>query len=175
MTVPPTPGMPPGPPGHGGRGWPVASLDPIGRARVLAATVPSAAWTEGVLDAPYDATWAWVSDLERSVPLFDTDVRRLRVTSRSDEADALRLRVVATSFGIPVPFDVRLEDGFCLMRAVARIFLVVMAAVPEDGGQRTRFFHMEAVPLPGTASVRRRLQRAVEADFANLSRIAADL
>ena len=79
MTVPPAPGVPPGPPGEGGNRWPAASLDPIRRAHVLAAAIPSAAWTEGVLDAPYAETWAWVSDLEHSVPQFDTDVRRVQV------------------------------------------------------------------------------------------------
>ena len=32
-------------------GWPVASLDPIGRAKVLAATIPSAAFHHGAIDA----------------------------------------------------------------------------------------------------------------------------
>ena len=62
-----------------GRRWPVAAFGPIGRARALGASIPSAAWTEGILDAPYDTAWPWVTDLEVSVPRFDTQVRKLRV------------------------------------------------------------------------------------------------
>ena len=156
-----------------GRAWPTARMGPIGRARALAASVPSAAWAEGVLDAPYDAAWPWVAALESSVPRFDAQVRKLRILSRQHEDGAERLRIAATTFGVAVPFDVRLEDGFCLMQARARLYLVVMAAEPHDEGRRTRFFHLEAVPLPGTRLLRGRLQRAVDADFRNLTRLAA--
>jgi len=153
--------------------WPVASLGPVGRARALAASIPSAAWAEGILDAPYDTAWPWVADLEVSVPRFDTQVRRLRVLERSSADGAQRLRIAASTFGVAIPFEVRLEDGYCLMQARARLYLVLMAAEPHDGGRRTRFFHLEAVPLPGTRLMRRHLQRAVDADFANLARLAA--
>jgi len=153
--------------------WPTAALGPIGRARALAASVPSAAWTEGILDAPYATAWPWIADLAVSVPRFDTQVRKLRVLARRPEDGAERLRVAATSFGITIPFDVRLEDGFCLMQARARLYLVVMAAEPHDGGARTRFMHLEAIPLPGTRLLRARLQRVVDADFRNLARLAA--
>jgi hypothetical protein len=156
--------------------WPSASLGPIGRARALGASIPSAAWAEGILDAPYDTAWPWVSDLEVSVPRFDTQVRALRVMERgaADSADgAQRLRIRATTLGIGFPFEVRLEDGFCLMQARPRLYLVVMAAEPHDDGARTRFLHLEAVPLPGTRLLRSYLQRVVDADFRNLARLAA--
>ncbi len=153
--------------------WPVASMGPIARARAIGASIPSAAWTEGVLDAPYRVAWPWITDLEVSVPRFDSQVRKVRVLEQHAGDGAHTLRIAASSFGVAVPFDVRLEDGFCLMRARARIYLVLMAAEPHDGGERTRFFHLEAVPLPGTRLLRARLQRAVDADFANLARLAA--
>jgi hypothetical protein len=153
--------------------WPVASVGPIGRARALAASIPSAAWAEGILDAPYATAWPWVSDLELSVPRFDSQVRALRVLERGVADGAQRLRIRATTLGIGFPFDVRLEDGFCLMQARARLYLVLMAAEPHDDGARTHFFHSEAVPLPGTRILRRYLQREVDADFRNLSRLAA--
>jgi len=158
---------------HGNQ-WPVAMLGPIARARALAASIPSAAWTEGILDAPYDSAWPWVTDLENSVPRFDSQVKRLRVRQRraGDEVDTERLEIAATTFGIAFPFDVRLEKGFCIMQARARLYLVVMAAEPHDAGERTRFFHMEAIPLPGTRLLRSLLQREVEADFRNLARLA---
>ena len=95
------------------------------------------------------------------------------VRARRFEDGAERLQIAATTFGIAFPFDVRLEDGFCLMQARARLYLVVMAAEPLDDGERTRFFHLEAIPLPGTAVLRRILQREVDADFRHLARIAA--
>jgi hypothetical protein len=134
--------------------------------------LPSAAWAEGILDAPYDATWRWVSDLEASVPRFDSQVSRLKVIERRAEQDAERLRIKASTLGVAVPFAVRLEEGYCLMQARARLYLVVMAAEPVDDGARTHFFHLEAIPLPGASVARRLLRRAVAADFENLSRLA---
>jgi hypothetical protein len=148
-------------------------LGPIARARALGASIPSAAWVEGILDTPYDATWPWISDLETSIPRFDTQVRQVRVVQRTPADGAERLRIRASTYGVAFPFDVRLEDGFCLMQARARLYLVLMAAEPHDGGARTRFFHLEAVPLPGTGFLRGHLQRVVDSDFRNLSRLAS--
>jgi hypothetical protein len=155
------------------RHWPMASIGPIARATALAASMPSAAWVEGILDAPYNVAWPWVADLETSVPRFDSQVRTLRVLERRAEDGAERLRITASTFGIPVPFTVRLEDGFCLMQARARFYTVLMAAEPDDAGTRTRFFHLEAVPLPGARVLRGYLRREVAADLRNLVRLAA--
>ena len=59
-----------------------------------------------------------------------------------------------------------------MMKGMARLYLVVMAAVPENGGERTRFLHMEAIPLPGTVHLRRSIQHEVDSDFSNLKRLA---
>jgi hypothetical protein len=156
------------------RRWPVAELGPIGRARALGASIPSAAWAEGILDAPYATTWSWIADLETSIPRFDSQVRKVRVVERAPGDGAERLRITASTYGVAFPFDVRLEDGFCLMQARARLYLVLMAAEPHDGGARTRFFHLEAIPLPGGRLLRGVLQREVNSDFRNLTRLAAD-
>jgi hypothetical protein len=139
----------------------------------LAASIPGAAWTEGILDAPYATTWSWIADLEMSIPRFDTQVRKIRVVARRSEDGAEQLRIKSTAFGVTLPFDVRLEDGFCLMQARARLYFVLMAAEPDGGGERTRFFHLEAVPLPGASLLRAVIQRGVHADFRNLARLAA--
>ena len=157
-------------------GWPEARLSPIRRARVLAAALPSAAFTEGVIESPYRETWAWLTDFERSVPAFDTSVTRIRVANRrpaAQEPGVEHVTMTATSFRLPVPFTVRVEDGYCLMQARGRLYLVVMAAEPEENGERTRFLHMEAVPLPGTRWLRRRIAREVSADFNNVRRLAS--
>jgi hypothetical protein len=150
--------------------WPDADLDPIRRVRVLASAVPSAGFVETTFDVPYDELWPWLADLERSVPSFDRRVAALRVRDRrADDDGSEQLRIVARSAGVPTPFDVRLEPGFCIMRAKARIFLVVMGARP-DGEGRTRYAQVEAVPLPGARPLRRLLQREVEADVAGIRR-----
>lgn len=155
--------------------WPQAHLDPIRRARVIATAIPSAVGAEAIIDAPYGDTWAWITELEHSVARFDRQVRRVRVHERTRDADGIeQVRMTATSFAVGVrqTFDVRVEDGFCLMRARHRLYLVVMAAVPVDDGARTRLFHLEAVPLPGTRWLRGYLRREVDSDVANLKRIA---
>ena len=153
--------------------WPVATLDPIQRAKVLATAIPSAAWAEGEIDAPFESTWEWLTEFEHSVPLFDPMVRRVRVHRRwREEDDAERVDMTASTFGVRTRFDVRLEDGFCLMKARTRIYVVVMAAVPLDDGRRTRVLSMEAVPRRGTALLRPVLQRAVRADIRGIQRHA---
>ena len=117
------------------RQWPQASIGSIGRARAVAAAIPGSASVEGVLDAPYDVVWPWVADLQRSVPQFDTQVNRVVVRRRGpDPADAgaERLEITAYSMGIPLGFDVRLKDGFCLMPRHGP------AVLGADGGRARR-------------------------------------
>jgi hypothetical protein len=156
--------------------WPVAGLDPLARARVLAASIPGAASAEATLDAPFDETWAWIEDLPRSVPSFDRDVSAIRIRTRVDRGAGVQdLTAMVRTHGVPFPFDVRLEPGFCLMQARARAYVVVMAAaaVPDDP-TRTRMVHVEGVPLPGAAVLRRVIARLVAGDVATLTRLARD-
>lgn len=141
--------------------WPEAALDPVARARVVAVSIPAAALAETTLSAPFDETWAWISDLSRSVPSFDRDVSAIRIRSRSDVGGgAEELTATVRSHGVPWPFTVRLEPGFCLMQARGRAYVVVMAAVPEPGDPtRTRFVHVEGVALQGTGVLRPVLER----------------
>ena len=126
--------------------WPEASLTPIARARALAAGIPGAGYREAVFDVPYGEAWPRLSDLERSVPAADKLVRSLRIRSRAQLDDGVEeLRFTAVSLAGPTPFTARLEDGFCLMQARARLYVVVMAAEPVDD-DRTLFGQLEAVP-----------------------------
>lgn len=149
--------------------WPRAELDPIRRARVLAAALGGGC-AEGVVDAPFAATWAWLTDFERSVPAFDAQVHRLRVLRRQATADHEQLRLRSSFYALPTWFDVRLEEGFCLMRGVGRLYVVVMAAVP-NGPARTRVAMAEAIPLPGGRRARSFLQRFVEHDLQGIQRL----
>ena len=144
--------------------WPVATLDPIRRARILAAAVPGG-FAEVVLDVPYERAWAWLTDLEHSVPAFDRRVDRLRITARRPARDggAEDLSFVATKRRLSLPFTARLEAGWCVMRARGQIFVVVMAAIP-DGPGRTRYAQLEGMPLPGGRWLQGHFDRDVRHD-----------
>ena len=121
--------------------WPDAELDPVRQLRAVAAAFPGTTVVERVLDAPFDAVWARVEDMERTVPTFDPLVRSLRIVARAGD----RLVVHARSPLLPVTtrFDVELRPGWCWMQS--RLYLVGMAAVGE--GSRTRYAHLEGVPF----------------------------
>ena len=141
--------------------WPVVELDPITRLRAIAAAYPNAGVAEAVVDVPFEEAWAWVTDFERNVHRFDTEVAKIRIRHR--DGGRVRLWAWARFVPIPLPFDVTVEDGFCIMRGRVRAFLVVMAAAPTADG-RTRYVHAEAVPLPGVGWLRRLVQRVVDRD-----------
>jgi len=148
--------------------WPDVALDPITRLRAVAARYPSAGICETVLDVPFADTWAWVTDFEHSVPRFDSQLTRAKITRR--DGDHVKMLVWAKHVPVPLPIDACVEPGFCLMRGRARTYLVVMAAVPTvDGG--TRFVHCEAMPWPGLSFLRPIIQRIVEADIRGLRRM----
>ena len=135
-------------------GWPTVDLEPLERLRVLARVLPGVWMEERVLDAPFERVWNFASDLERA-PEYDTDVHSIKIVSR--EQDHWRIRVRADLFGIglpSVPVDVEMAEGFCWMRSA--LYVVGMAAAPE--GDRTRFGHLEGVPLRGSQAVQRLLK-----------------
>ncbi len=149
-------------------------LDPVVRARALAASIPGAGWQEAVFDVPFDRAWPLIADLETSVPAADPFVRRLEIRERrptGDGAELLRFTTWSPVRVLPAQrFTARMEDGFCLMRNVGRLFVVVMAASPE-GEERTRFFHCEAVPRRGARPLRRLMQRNVGIDVEGFERL----
>ncbi|HVF73714.1 MAG TPA: SRPBCC family protein [Acidimicrobiales bacterium] len=147
--------------------WPTATLDNGARARILAAAIPNAAVVEVEVDVPFDEVWGWLSDLERSVPELDPTVAAVEVVEK--KGMHWRIRASAPYVGVKLPFDVRMEDGFCLMRARWRLFTVVMAATPLPGG-RTRITHVEGVPLPFTRWMRPVLRRFVSEDVRGMIR-----
>lgn len=127
--------------------WPGVELHPLLRLRILGAALPGVAFEERTLDAPFDVVWAFIADLERSVPSFDPLVRSVKITERSADGERLRLRASPS----PFPFRVELTEGLCLMRSA--VFMVGMAAEPSGPGT-TRFGHLEGMPTPGPRLVR---------------------
>jgi hypothetical protein len=156
--------------------WPTAGLDPLARARVLAAAMPGAAFAQRTVDAPFATTWGWIEDLPRSVPTFDRDVSAIRIRTRVDRGAGVQdLTATVRTHGIPYPFTIRLEPGFCLMQARARAYVVMMAAAPVAGDpSRTRLVHVEGVPLPGAGLLRPVLARLVEGDVNRIAQLARD-
>jgi hypothetical protein len=151
--------------------WPEVALDPVDRARILAAAIPGAGYVEAVFDVPFDEAWPRIADLERSVPAADRLVHRLRIGARrplADGAEALDF----TTLGIlgRSRFEARLEQGWCLMQTRTRSFVVVMAARPE--GERTRYGHLEAVPRRGGRLLRGAFRRTVADDVTGFERVA---
>jgi hypothetical protein len=134
--------------------WPTVELDPIARLRVMSRSLPGVAMAERTFDAPFDDVWDFVSDLEASVPQIDTDVRKLRILS----SDGERLRIRSWGHFLGVTYrapdsDVELRRGWCWMHSPA--YVVGMAAIPD--GDRTRFAHLEGVPLGGPRFLQRSL------------------
>lgn len=154
--------------------WPVATLGPIGRARALAAGLPGAVLQEGVIDAPFAEVWGFVSDLERSVPTFDAVVARLRVVDRDGSRLRVRTRASWRMAGLPLDFEVDLEDGWCWMVGRPRVYVVAMAAEPHpDDPGRTRYAHLEGLTLRPRAlarATRGRSRRHVASDVAGIER-----
>ncbi len=149
--------------------WPEASLDRVRRLRVLASVLRHSSMTEAMFDAPFDHVWTWFRDVEASVPAFDGEVRRLRVRHR----DGDRLAVTAWQGPgglVPMPFDMVLEDGWCLMTAPVHLYVVGMVAEPA-GDDRTHVALMEAMPNPAGRLISSRMARHVRGDLHRMARV----
>jgi hypothetical protein len=127
---------------------PSVQIDPIRRLHALAAAIPGAAVAEGVLDAPFDAVWDTVSDLEHAGGI-EILVKEPRITERRPDpktgGERIRLEYKARPIMKREVLDVDLRPGWCFMQS--QLGIAAMAAVPE--GERTRFAHLEAVRMPG--------------------------
>ena len=136
----------------GDRGWPEASLGDIARLRALAAGLPGVHVHEQVLDAPFDEVWAFVSDLERTTPLFEPDVSSLRILERRGQRWRVRVRLPWWVARAPLNLDVTMRDGWCWMVARPQLYVIGIAAEPAGAG--TRIAHMEGAVLAGPAVLR---------------------
>ena len=140
--------------------WPTATLDPVRRLHVLADTVPGTALVEREIDRPFDDVWAFLSDVERSVPSYDRTVPWLRITQRAGE----HLKAWAG----PFPFRIRLVPGFMWMQTPGRLYVVGQAARPL-GADRTLIAHLEGSPRFRSLS-ERVVRRHVEHDLDGIVR-----
>jgi hypothetical protein len=157
-------------------GWPVATLDPIQRVRLLAEAVPGCVLVERVVPGTAADLWAYLSDVS-NVAAFDQFVGKLRIHRRrvvEETAAGPVEELVATahvpSWGPGLRMDIRLEPGLCVMRGRSRLYLVVMAVADEGDGAHVRHAHLEGVPLPGAGPLRPLLRRHVAIDVAGIDR-----
>jgi hypothetical protein len=158
-----------------GAGWPVATLDPIRRVRLLAESVPGCVLVERVVPGTAAGLWDYLSDLT-NIGSFDQFVGRVEVHERqvlAEVPDGVVEQIVVSAhvpaWGPGLTMDVRLEPGICVMQARARLYLVVMA-VADEGDGRVRHAHLEGVPLPGAGILRPLLRRHVARDVAGIDR-----
>ncbi|ACU74993.1 hypothetical protein Caci_6139 [Catenulispora acidiphila DSM 44928] len=127
----------------GANDWPTADLDPVRRMRVLASALPSSAYAELRVDAPFGRVWRYLADMDRSVPELIGFIRRFELAADGS--------AVATGLlGNRGRFDVELREGWCVMQD--RFVVGGFAAVAQDGGGATLLAGCGAVR---TAGIRR--------------------
>lgn len=149
--------------------WPVAEFDPVQRLRVVAAGLPHVAYGEAVLDAPVEAVWAVMGDLEHGTPRYELAVRSARIVRRRGDRH-LDLDV-HTSLGTRMSFEVEIWFGWCVMQSGGS--QIGLAATPVDGGRRTRVAHFEGSRLLGRL-VRRYFEWNIRGDFRRIERLARE-
>jgi hypothetical protein len=145
--------------------WPVVDLDPVAKLRALAASMPWVSLEECVIEAPFARVWSYIDDMERGVPQFEGNVRRIEILSRDGERLALR------SFGpggFAMNLDAVLRPGWCVMRGA--FGEIGMAATPV-GPTATRFAHFEGSRWLGRIA-RPLFHRFVQRDLARLAALA---
>jgi hypothetical protein len=117
--------------------WPGVEIDPVTRLHALAAAMPWVSLEERVIRAPFARVWSYIEDLERGVPQFEGNVRRIEIVAR--EGERLRLRSYAPG-GLGMDLEAILRPGWCVMRGA--LGEIGMAATPLDA-TATRFAHFE--------------------------------
>jgi hypothetical protein len=145
--------------------WPSALVDPVARLRALAAALPWVSYEEAVIAAPFARVWSYIDDLERGVPQFERNVRRLEIIAR--DGDALVLRSWSPG-GLSMRLDAVLRPGWCVMRGA--LGEIGMAAAPAGPGA-TRFAHFEGSRRLGRIA-RPIFRRFVRRDLARLAALA---
>ncbi len=120
-------------------------IDPIDRLAILAAALPGAAIGQRRIEAPFDAVWRVISDLEHATPRYEPGVAHVRVIEHHGEF--LRVLVEDTA-GREDMMDARLRPGWCLMQSVA--VAIGFAARPQ--GSMTLLAHFEYRRVPSPAS-----------------------
>jgi hypothetical protein len=145
--------------------WPAVELDPVARLRALASSMPWVSLEEAVIAAPFARVWSFIDDMERGVPQFERNVRRIEILSR--DGDRLALRSFGPG-GLSMRLDAVLRPGWCVMRGA--LGELGMAAAPAGPGA-TRFAHFEGSRRLGRVA-RPLFRYFVRRDLARLAALA---
>lgn len=122
--------------------FPVTDLDSVRRMRVLASALPSGAYGQLHIAAPFDRVWSYIADMDRSIPELISFIRRFELAADGS--------AVATGLvGNRGRFAVELRDGWCVMQD--RFVVGGFAAVAEGDG--TLLAGCGAVRTPGVRRV----------------------
>jgi hypothetical protein len=89
--------------------WPVTDLDAVQRMRVLASALPGGGFARLHIDAPVERVWAYIADLERSIPELIGFIRRFELLGDGTAVARGPVRNRGR-------FDVELRDGWCVMQ-----------------------------------------------------------
>jgi hypothetical protein len=147
--------------------WPRAELDAVARLRALAMALPHVVLEERLIEAPFERVWCFIEDMERGVPRFEGNVRRVRIVRREGE----RLWLESEGpLGTTLRMQAVLRPGWCVMGTSNGSVQIGMAARAEGPG-RTRFAHFEGSRRLGRLA-RPLFRRFVRRDLANLARLA---
>jgi hypothetical protein len=123
---------------------------------------------ERVIEAPFERVWSYIEDMERGVPQFEGNVRRLQIVRR--EGELLWLESEG-ALGLTLRMQAVLRPGWCVMGTGSGSVQIGMAARAEGPG-RTRFAHFEGSRWLGRLA-RPLFRRFVRRDLATLARLAA--
>jgi hypothetical protein len=145
--------------------WPTVEVDPVTRLYALAGAMPWVSLEECVIEAPFARVWSYIEDLERGVPQFEGNVRRIEILSRDGERLALRSFAPG---GLAMRLDAVLRPGWCIMRGA--FGEIGMAATPL-GPSATRFAHFEGSRWLGRLA-RPLFRHFVRRDLARLAALA---
>jgi hypothetical protein len=111
--------------------WPVTDLNPVQRMRVLASALPSGAFGQLHVEAPFDRVWGYLADLDRSIPDLIGFIRRFDLAA--DPATGTATATATGLLGNRGRFSVDLrDDGWCVMQD--RFVVGGFAAVADGAG-----------------------------------------
>jgi hypothetical protein len=117
--------------------------------------------------------WRVIADLERSTPLFEPGVTRLRITSQHGQHLAL---LVERASGREETVQARLRPGWCLMQSPT----TVVAFAAQALGSQTLLAHLEhlrapaRLPEPGHSRARHNWLAKIDEELRVIERLATE-
>jgi hypothetical protein len=144
--------------------WPDSDISPLQRLQVMAAALPNSVVVEHDFAVTPDRVWQVAGDLERTVPLVQSHVRRLDIRHEAREDDRFEVDVRGY-LGLRARMQVVLQPRWCVMQS--RNLVVVMAV--DKGPEGARFARLQVVRLPGARLLGLLVRRNLAAELRRLA------